>query len=88
MKGAPRADGPRMAYTTDTAIGASMMVVALFEIHIDNTAAAIMKPPTIPDWLLPALLTMFSAIRECRFQRCTDVAMMKPPSSIITMGLE
>ena len=64
------------------------MVVALFEIHIESTAPATMKPPTIPAGLVPPRLTMFRAILLCNCHRSTDVAMMKPPRSINTIGLE
>ncbi len=62
-----------------TAIGIIIIVVAVFEIHIERNAVAIMNPSTRRRGLVPTRRMMCSAIRRCRFHRCIDIAMMTPP---------
>jgi len=53
--------------------------VAVFETHMDNNADATMKPSTSRGGELPIAITVRSAIRRCRFQRCIAWAIMNPP---------
>jgi hypothetical protein len=77
---------PHIARAAPTAIGASIKVVAVLEIHIDNSADAIMKPATIAAGRPPARATIESAMRSCRRQRSTHAASMKPPMNRNTIG--
>ena len=64
-----------------------MSVVAVFEIHIDSAAAAIMKPNTTRRLLpLPTRCSNASAIRRCAPLRSMAVDRMNPPSSSNTTG--
>ena len=60
-------------------IGSTVIAVAVFEIHIDRNAAAIMKPRTMRAGPPPTRRMMLSAMRRWRFQRCMVRAIMKPP---------
>ena len=68
------------------AMGASMSVVAVLEIHIEISIEAIMKPPTSAMGRPPASEAIESAMRSCRCQRSTHAARIKPPMKRKTMG--
>ncbi len=61
------------------AMGTIIIAVAVFDIHIERNAVAIMNPKMSMRELEPALLRIISAIRSCKPQRCMDIAMIKPP---------
>ena len=62
LSGAPR---DRASLRTARPIGIRTITVAVFEIHIDSAAEAIMNPSTIRDGRPPTQCTMPSAIRRC-----------------------
>ena len=62
-----------------SAIGNIMMAVAVFEIHIDSTAAESIKPSTRCAGRPPASRMIFRAMRRCKCQRSIASASKKPP---------
>ena len=64
---------------TASTIGSIIIAVAVSEIHMLRAAVAIMKPSTSFRPPVPTRLTMKSAIRRWRFQRCIAMAMKNPP---------
>ena len=68
------------------AMGASMSVVAVLEIHIEISAEAHMKPATKATGRPPASEAMESAMRSCSRQRSMHAASMKPPMNRNTIG--
>lgn len=60
-------------------IGSIITEVAVFEIHIDKKAVAIMNPKIMLLTLVPISLMVFSAIRRCKFHFSIAIAIIKPP---------
>jgi hypothetical protein len=60
-------------------MGTIMMVVAVLLSHIESTAVASMNPPTSRLGAAPTAFRMVRAMRRCRFQRSTALAMRNPP---------
>jgi hypothetical protein len=60
------------------ATGVIMTAVAVLDIHIDMHAVAAINPRIMPAGLWPNRVTMFNAMRLCRFQR-SMVAPKKNP---------
>jgi hypothetical protein len=62
----------------DASIGI-IIVVAVFEIHMERTAVATMNPRITRLELVPRMEITCSAIRRCRFHRCMAIAKKNPP---------
>ena len=62
------------------AIGTIIMVVAVFDIHMDKNQVATMNPRRIRLGLMPISRMMRRAMRRCRFHFCIASAMMNPPT--------
>ena len=65
--------------TIAIAIGNIITAVAVFDIHIDINAVAIIKPRIIFTMLVPIRLIIFNAIRLCKFHFSMAIAIIKPP---------
>ena len=83
VPGSPAAMRSSTCNTIATPIGSMVTAVAVFEIHIDRNAAAIMKPSTMRAGPPPTRRMMLSAMRRCRFQRCAWARRLDtfPPSA-------
>jgi hypothetical protein len=60
-------------------MGTIITAVAVFEIHIERKAAAIMNPRMIRAGPPPTAWMMFRAMRRWRFHLSMVSAIMKPP---------
>ena len=60
-------------------IGSIITEVAVFEIHMERNAVAIMNPKMILFTLVPMNWIIFKAILLCKFQRSIAIANIKPP---------
>ena len=67
--------------TTETAMGRSISVVEVLEIHMLTNAAAIMNPATRPRASAPDRANTLSAMRRWRPQRSIARAITKPPKN-------
>ena len=67
------------AARTDSPIGMRTITVAVFEIHIERNADAIMKPSTSRRGCPPTLCTIQSAMRLCTCDAWRPSASRKPP---------
>ena len=59
--------------------GKIITAVAVFEIHIERNAVAIIKPNIIFDFFVPTILMMFKAILLCNFHFSMAIAKINPP---------
>ena len=78
-------DRPASWSITAKAIGNIIIVVAVFEIHIDKNAVATMNPKTKREGAEPTRRIVCSASRLCRLHRSIAKATMKPPMYKKTM---
>ena len=69
-------------------IGTIITAVAVFEIHIDKNADAIINPKIILDGPEPTTWMIFKAILRCRFHFSIVRAIMKPPMKSTIMLLK
>ena len=60
-------------------MGIIIMVVAVFDIHMERKAVANMNPISILPGLIPKNIRTLIAIRLCRFQRSMASAIKNPP---------
>ena len=60
-------------------MGSIITAVAVFDIHMDKKAVAIIKPKIIFRTSVPIKLMMFKAIRLCKFHFSMESASIKPP---------
>ena len=77
-RSSPRASGLTSAMT-ESPIGSIMTAVAVLDTHIERKPVATMNPSTSCFGCVPTRRTVRSAIRRCRFQRCSARARKKPP---------
>ena len=68
-----------MSFTTAKATGSIIIVAAVFEIHIDKKAVAIINPNIIFFRLLPTLFSIITAILLCKFHFSIAIDKMNPP---------
>ncbi len=61
------------------AIGIIIIAVAVFDIHIERNAVAIINPRIRRLGLVPVILIIFNAILLWSPHLCIDMAMIKPP---------
>ena len=73
--------------STEMPIGSIITAVAVFDTHMEMKPVAIMKPAIIGPGRSPMMLSVTSAMRRCRFQRCMARAMRKPPRNRKMIGL-
>ncbi len=66
---------------TETAIGSNIIVVEVFVIHIDRTAATTIKPKISFAPSVPVRDRIAKAMRLCKFQRSTAKANIKAPKN-------
>jgi hypothetical protein len=64
---------------TARTIGTIIIVVAVFEIHMERKAVAAMKPRRIARGRTPKRTSTRRAMRRCRSQRCMARATRNPP---------
>ena len=72
--------------STDIPMGSIMTAVAVLETHMLMNPVAIMNPPISWRGLVPTSNTVASAIRRCRFHRCSARASMNPPMNRKMIG--
>lgn len=65
--------------STEIPIGSMTTAVAVLDTHMDKKPVASMKPRISCLGEVPTTLTTNSAMRRCKFQRCSANAMRKPP---------
>ena len=65
--------------TIASPIGTIITAVAVLAIHMERKAAATMKPRMMREGPPPTAWMMLRAMRLCRFHRCMESAIMKPP---------
>ena len=61
--------------------GIIMTAVAVFEIHIERKAVAIIKPRIILDFFVPTILMIFKAILLCSLHFSIAIAKINPPTN-------
>ena len=77
---APRTSADSASWlTTAIAMGRSISVVAVFEIHIDRAAVVTMKPRMIGRGRDPKRAIALRAMRRCRFHASIACAIRNPP---------
>ena len=65
----------------ERAMGIIIMVVAVFDIHMERKAVANMNPISILPGLMPKNIKTLIAMRLCKFHRSMARAIKKPPKN-------
>ena len=83
----PSSSAVGIRLSTATPMGIIIKVAAVFDIHMESNAQAIMKPATSRRGDVPVRSMTARAMRPWSCQRCMAAAMKKPPMKRKMTGL-